>query len=509
MTLASNHQSAAVSPTGTHGVRTSLDLIPIGTKPDGKQLSPRHGRYAVLDADQRHYLYVPEIQELFSLNDELMQVLLAAEVDPVSVADGEPMSEASRAAYKFVSTLVNQDTRESLSEQRSKYQGLRDVVVHVSQICNLNCVYCYAVELNKANKVMTQETADRIIARTMELAPDGLASVKFLGGEPTLAWPIIDHLMASYTAASASAGVRPPLYTMVTNGTRMKQEMIQSAADHDMYVLVSLDGPQDIHDQLRPHHSGAGSYLKATATLKALIEAGVNVAVESVYTRQHYLAGITPQVMIDHFLSLGVREFHIPPAIGAWHGVDTFAEMEQVTQFFINAVRNSIRSYRTTSPYLLRGIQFVLDAFAIRERRRHVCGAGRTFMGVNYDGEAFPCYLLQSPEVSYGFVGDSWDYDRYERIRGKFVQNGKEYHPVCRECWANEICQSCLGTSWELSPEITKPPAWFCSFSKNLIGAVLAEIASARESNDWNVFMTNWEKHLVPLIVSEEYQETK
>jgi uncharacterized protein len=457
-----------------------------------------------LDAAQRYYLYVPEIQELFSLSDELAQLLQAAEVDPIRVANGEPMSEASRAAYEFVSTLIEKDPREPFSEQRSKYQGLRDVVVHVSQICNLNCVYCYAVELNKANRSMTRETADRVIARTMELAPDGLASVKFLGGEPTLAWPIIEHLMEGYTVASAAVGVRPPLYTMVTNGTRMTREMIQSAADHNMYVLVSLDGHQEIHDQLRPHLGGAGSYLKAKATLKTMIEAGINVAVESVYTRQHYLAGITPQMMIEHFLSLGVREFHIAPAIGAWHGSDTFAEIEQVTKFYVDAVRNSIRSYRTDSPYLLRGIQFVLDAFAIRERRRHVCGAGRTFMGINYDGEAFPCYLLQSPEVSYGFIGDNWDYDRYERIRGKFVRNGKEYHPVCRECWANEICQSCLGTSWQLSPEITKPPAWFCAFSKNMIGAVLAEIASARESSDWSIFMRNWERHLAPLIVSEE-----
>jgi hypothetical protein len=37
-----------------------------------------------------------------------------------------------------------------------------------------------------------------------------------------------------------------------------------------------------------------------------------------------------------------------------------------------------------------------------------------------------------------------------------------------------------------------------------LIGAVLAEIASARESSDWSIFMRNWKEHLTPLLAQEE-----
>jgi uncharacterized protein len=187
-------------------------------------------------------LYVPEIQEVYSLGDEVAQLLRAAEVDPIRVAEGEPMSAASRAAYEFASMLIGEHQGKALSETRSRHEGLRDVVVHVSQICNLKCVYCYAVELNRANKIMSLDTADQVIARTMELAPDGLASVKFLGGEPTLAWHIIEHLMEGYAAASVAAGTKPPRYTMVTNGTRMTPAMVNSAARQRMHVLVSIVG---------------------------------------------------------------------------------------------------------------------------------------------------------------------------------------------------------------------------------------------------------------------------
>jgi len=448
-------------------------------------------------------LYVPQIQGLFRLASEAATSFRSAEIDPTRVADNQSIPQETGVVYRLVERLIDESKASALSEMRHNHQGLRDVVIHVSQKCNLKCVYCYAVELNKANATMLPETADQVIEQTMKLAVEGLASIKFLGGEPTLAWPIIERLMLGYTRASAKSERRCPRFTMVTNGTKMTSEMIDSAARNHMYVLVSLDGPPIIHDKLRPSLGGLGTYGKAAATLKRLVDTGVNVAVESVYTRQHYLEGITPQAMIDHFLSLGVREFQIAPTVGIWHESDTIEQIEEIAQLFSEAARNSVRSFRTSRPYLLRGIQFVLDGFALKERRRHVCGAGRTFMGINFNGEAFPCYLLESPEVSYGFIGAAWDQGRYERIRNRFVQNGKEYHPVCRECWANEICQSCLGTSWQISPQITKPPAWFCGFQKRLIGAVLGEIASARESDEWDTFLANMKRHLQPLSLAE------
>src|SRR5690606_32051317 len=167
---------------------------------------------------------------------------------------------------------------------------------------------------------------------------------------------------------------------------------------------------------------------------------------------------------------------------------------------FATACRQSVRSLRTTEPFLLRGIQFVLAGFALREKRTHVCGAGRHFMAVNYDGEAFPCYLLESKDTSYGFLTKDWDSVRYEQVRSQFENNGKGHHAACRKCWANEICQSCLGPSFQLVSRVAKPPAWFCKFQKETIGATLGEIAAARSSSDWAVFVANMERLLAPIV---------
>lgn len=466
-------------------------MLPIGTKPLPEAGDARPGRYTLVagDSDAR-YLYVPEMQKLFGVSTGLAELLEAG---------FDPHGEQGKATAQFISSLVAEAPK-PLSERRAQVTGLRDVIIHPSQVCNLNCVYCYAVEFNKVNKLMTPETADSVVAHTMAMAPAGLSSVKFLGGEPTLAWPVVQRMMAAYTAESERLSLRPPRFVMVTNGTRITPTLVAAAAEYEMHVLVSLDGPPAVHDKLRPTRSGSGSYLRASRGLEALRQGGVDVSIEGVYTRQHFLDGITVQDMIDHFLALDVREFAIAPTVGVWHDADTVEQVEEVRGLFATAARASARSFRTDCPHLLRGIQFILDGFALRERRRHVCGAGRTFMAVNYDGEAFPCYLLESPATSYGVIGKTWDQTRYEQVRHDFTANGKAHHEVCRNCWANEICQSCLGTSWQISPEVTKPPAWFCGFQKAIISAVLGEIGSARESQDWPRFVANIERYLRPLI---------
>lgn len=468
----------------------------IGTAASAESAAPLAGRYSIVHGDERDYLYLPELQELFAIPQQMADALSSIQ------AAGTDTEESVAARAELEKVVLKRNGR-PLATHRSGHQGLRDLVIHVAQRCNLDCVYCYAHDLNARNDVMSDATADAVVRKATELATDGLSSVKFLGGEPTIAWRTVERLVTAFESESLRQCKPVPTFVMVTNGTLMTERIVRFAAEHAMHVLVSVDGQQAIHDALRPAKGGQGSHTRAVSAVAALREANCHVAIESVYTRKHLESGITVQDLVDEFLQLGIREFQIAPTVGVWHEVDTVDETDAVTNMFADAARACVRSYRTDQPHLLRGIQFVLDGFALREKRSHVCGAGRTFMAVNYDGEAFPCYLLQSPSTSYGFVEDSALHARYSAVNRRFEANGKDHHPVCRTCWANEICQSCLGTSFQIEATVTKPPAWFCRFQKAIIAAVLGEIAAARASQQWDQFMVNMERHLRPLRPSE------
>lgn len=469
-----------------------------GPRPSPLSGRPASGRFTLVTGREGEYLFLPELYNLFEAPRPVLEALSDHRSNTFSSNLPGPKPQ-SQELQEFFAGFVAERSVDRLAVAPPPGHGdIKDLVLNVSQICNLDCVYCYATDLNKAKSTMSQETARGILDKVFTMSRTGLHSVKFLGGEPTFAFDTIRYVVRSVRERCAARGWASPTFVIVTNGTRVSAEMIDFFSANGFYVLVSLDGEAGIHDQLRPHLGGQPSYARACQTLEALVASNVDVAVESVYTHAHYQAGVTVCGLVDHFRRLGVREMQITLALGTWHGSDTCAEIEEVTEDFAAAARSCIRSLATTDPFLLRGIHFVLDGFVKQERRKHVCGAGRTFMAVNYDGEAFPCYLLESAQTSYGVIGKSWDQDKYLKISRSFYQNGKDYHETCRNCWANEICQSCLGSTFLIEKEIAKPPAWFCGVQKTLISSVLGEIGDQLRDGPSELFLRNLEHFIKP-----------
>ena len=464
-----------------------------GTPPEAAERGPNPGRWKLVGADEQQFLYIPQLQTIYSLPPDVGLLLKS-----LDSSDDRSGAELLR---EYVLHLVNAEPPRPLVTQRSSRKGLKTLVVHVCQLCNLDCVYCYAHDLNKAQARMSLDTARAVVERTVALSEGGLENVKFLGGEPTLAWDVIEYLVLAFEREARSRGWPRMSFVMVSNGTGVTEARAEFIASHNFKVLISIDGSEAIHNELRPRKGGSGSFARAVEAVDILVKAGVNTAIEAVYTQHHFRCGVTPCDLADFFSSLGIKEFQITPAVGTWHNEELIRDVTKVGELFERLVRRCVRSLRTDSPTVLRGIQFVLDGLILREKRSHVCGAGRDFMAINYDGEAFPCYLIESADLSYGFVtGRGIDQAHYERIRAKFRTNGKDFHPVCRGCWANEICQSCLGTTFQIEPEIAKPPAWFCAFQKRLISGALGEFAAAQASGDWPQVIKNIRKSLEPIV---------
>lgn len=472
--------------------------IQSGTSPQIHSRDAALGRFTKVKGAQRTHLFIPETRNLFSIPEEVSVALKNYESETFD-QNLPGLKPGEIEIREFISNFIKHENIATPEPTSPPLQdGLRDLVLNISQICNLNCTYCYATDLNKAGRVMLPDTSRAAIDRALSLSNGGLSSLKFLGGEPTLAFPEIQAVVKYIEKRSAELDFQLPSYVIVTNGTKLTDVMIEYFCQHDFYVLISIDGPKQIHDLLRPFSGGRGSYEKVVGVIERFFDRGKRVAVEAVYTKTHYSEGVRVQDLVSHFLDLGIREMQITLALGSWHGEGAYNEISEVASDFANAARGCIRSFSSEDPYLIRGIQFVIDGFVNRKKNEHVCGAGRTFMAVNYDGEAFPCYLLESKETSYGFVNGDWDDDKYKRISSAFYRNGKKYHEVCGNCWANEICQSCLGSTFLIEKKIAKPPAWFCAVQKTLISAVLGEIGEALSGPDKERFIMGLENALKP-----------
>ena len=66
----------------------------------------------------------------------------------------------------------------------------KKLAIYINDICNRNCSFCY---VNKTNKIMTLETANKIISYIND--NDIYKTIIFVGGEPTLTPDLIKYFI--------------------------------------------------------------------------------------------------------------------------------------------------------------------------------------------------------------------------------------------------------------------------------------------------------------------------
>lgn len=152
------------------------------------------------------------------------------------------------------------------------------VTVEVTNRCNTKCRYCDPRRPGDA-----EMTTDQIRGLFDEFAAMGTQRVGFTGGEPTLREDLPDLL-----AHARRLGL---ITTVSTNG-RLVAERVERLRDARV-VMVSLDGPPEVHDDLR----GRGTYERSVAAIRALRAEGIKVFSSTVITQAS-----APQ--IDHVLGL-------------------------------------------------------------------------------------------------------------------------------------------------------------------------------------------------------------
>ncbi|MGN0310919.1 MAG: anaerobic sulfatase-maturation protein [Bacteroides sp.] len=151
----------------------------------------------------------------------------------------------------------------------------------VGSVCNLACTYCYYLEKSHLYRqeepsgrfTMSDELLERFIREYIESQTMPQVLFTWHGGE-TLMRPLAFYKRVVELQQKYARG-RTIDNAIQTNGTLLTDEWCRFFREHNWLVGVSIDGPQEFHDEYRRNRQGMPSFQKVMRGITLLNKHGV------------------------------------------------------------------------------------------------------------------------------------------------------------------------------------------------------------------------------------------
>lgn len=185
----------------------------------------------------------------------------------------------------------------------------------VGASCNMACKYCYYLEKAKLYKndprhIMSDQLLERFIKEYIESQTMPQVLFTWHGGE-TLMRPLSFYEKVM-KLEKMYAGGRHIDNAIQTNGTLINDKWAEFFAENNWLVGVSVDGPQEFHDEYRRTRTGGPSFLKVMNGINILNKHHVDwnaLAVVNDYN------GDYPLEFYNFFKSIGCRYIQFTPIV--------------------------------------------------------------------------------------------------------------------------------------------------------------------------------------------------
>jgi uncharacterized protein len=331
--------------------------------------------------------------------------------------------------------LIGDETDE-LALLSRRYHGTRwnrgrlGLTVVTSLGCNFDCPYCFE---DKHHSLLSSEVEAAIIGIVDEQIPQlDHVAVTWYGGEPLLGkralFRLSDELIARCDAADVAYSG-----SIVTNGYLLDEATCEELASRRIdNAQVTIDGPPDVHNKMRPLVSGGKSFDRIVANLKAAVRhmsiaVRVNLDTSNVHRVEELM-----KILADEGLSgkLGVYAAQLTqvddgaPAPSASYATACFScgEFSEVQSEF----RELAESYGFDSPSLPGPSGAPCTAVRANE------------LVIGSKGELYKCWdsVGNPAEV----VGHIRDYRKAETRAAKWLSYDPFENDEWRSCIALPVC---------------------------------------------------------------------
>ncbi|MDE2663028.1 MAG: quinohemoprotein amine dehydrogenase maturation protein [Gemmatimonadota bacterium] len=368
---------------------------------------------------------------------------------------------------------------------------LTTMVLNVTNKCNLACTYCYEYGEDKIvdttctddPKFMGDETARESVEFLLkESGPIEVAHLTFFGGETLLNFPVLQDTVAYARRRAEEEGKRLE-FSLTTNATLLRPDIIEWLADNEIGVTVSIDGPKEMQDRMRVFHSGKGSYETVKPRIKELL-------------KRHKTRPIGARVTLTRE-NLDIHRIyqHLTEEMGFWEvgfapvttssGRDYEIEDEgydRMLRQFGELARDWLEQAVENRHHGFSNVKDTLEEIHKGVSKAYPCGAGLGLMGVTTGGDVSLCHrFAYSNDHSFGTVAEGIDRERQKDfLEDHHIKNKTD----CHTCWARPICSGgCYHEAHTRTGETTAPNLHFCTWVRTWTHTCLEIYGELSERN--------------------------
>lgn len=324
-------------------------------------------------------------------------------------------------------------------------------VWEITLACDLACRHCGSrAGRERPDELDTKQALDLVD----QMADLGVREVTVIGGEAYLRDDWLD-IVRHIRARGMTCG-------MTTGGRNMTPERARAAKEAGIHAMsVSVDGLRETHDRLRGVKGSFDAAFDALANLRA---AGIHVSANTQFN-QASLKEI-PE-LFDLLVSAGIRAWQVQLTVAMGRAVDEqnlLLEPYQVLE--VMAVLARLKPKADANKIILwpgNNIGYFGPYETLLKGnmpRGHMasCGAGRSTLGIEANGDIKGCPSLPTTDYVGGNIKDHSLRDVWERsaplrfTRDRTVEDLSGY---CRTCYYNDTCRA--GCSWTTHVLFGKP----------------------------------------------------
>lgn len=302
---------------------------------------------------------------------------------------------------------------------------------------------------------MSWETAKKSIDFLWAHSVDSdKVNVGLYGGEPLLEFPLMQQIIAY---AKGKFDGKEISFSLTTNGTLLSDEIIEYFAREDVMLMISLDGPKEIHDQNRCFVNGQGSFDIVMKNVKRMAEIAPDYAEKLSFSMvmdpandfdcinkitfsaaalvgRDFQATIVDRDPEEKVVSYSESfswksEYQHFLALLSLFGRYPYDELSVISKGLVGSVTSDAR--------------MGFDAGTLPQvgAPSGPCIPGQLRLFANVEGQLFPCERVSecSKAMCIGSLDSGFDIEKAKNL----LNVGAISKDACKKCWAFQHCSLC------------------------------------------------------------------